>query len=66
MNWTKEKPTEPGFYVARMVLIKKYLTVYEIFALGDKLFIVTASLSGGKSLNDEFYDNLEWLGPLPE
>jgi len=66
MNWTKERPTAPGNYVARKIKPFKMLTLHELFMMRGELFVVTSSLAGAEKLTDSFYDNYEWLGPLPE
>ncbi len=61
MNWTKTKPTEPGYYYRTTEWAK--VVAVTVFAGVDGL---SADIGEGTKLIAKFSPYFFWLGPMPE
>lgn len=61
MNWTKDKPTAPGYYYRTTEWAK--VVAVTVFDGVDGL---TADIGDGLKLIEKFSPYFFWIGPMPE
>jgi hypothetical protein len=65
MNWTHDKPTEPGFYWNRLYG-SPIKSVVEVCAAWDSLSVTPIGMAVCWPIEHFRFVNDEWAGPIPE
>lgn len=68
MKWTRERPTEPGFYWRRLRPLDPFPEVVEIQHYNgvlEGLIVLRVNYEDEPYLSDTKFDGNEWAGPVP-